>query len=66
MIREQSTINTNEYKEQIKNIKMRIGSINYITESSKEKIKIMLDDMSAHLIKYTEDLEVPDFMGGIK
>ena len=45
---------------------MRIGSINYITESSKEKIKIMLDDMSAHLIKYTEDLEVPDFMGGIK
>ena len=66
MIKEQPTINTIEYKNEIKNIKMRISSINYITESSKEKIKMMLDNMTERLIKYTEEIDVYDFMGGNK
>ena len=66
MIKEQPTINTTEYKNEIKNIKMRINSINYITESSKEKIKMMLDNMTERLIKYTEEIDVYDFMGGNK
>lgn len=51
-----ATISTAKYEEEVRKIKMKVDTINYATESTKEKFKMMLDEMSENLIK--EEMQI--------
>ena len=66
IIKKNPTIKTVDYEVEAKKLKRKVDGLYKITSSAKEEVKMLIDEMSKNLIKYTEEIEIPGFLGGNK
>lgn len=66
IIKKNPTIKTIDYEAEAKELKRKVDGLYKITSSAKEEVKMLIDEMSKNLIKYTEEIEIPGFLGGNK